>query len=451
MNDLLEVAIDLLKKIESLGYEAYIVGGTPRDILRGIEPYDIDITTNCPIDTLDKHFTAYSIGISKDFGIVVIKYKGYVYEVAQFRIESNYDGVRPGKIVIIDSLEEDVKRRDFTINSIAMRSDGSMLDYLNGIEDINNKLIRAVGDPIERFTEDYVRMIRAARFCAMDGFKLEPATRKAIQKMSGSVIKITPERVRLELIKAADKQGIKFSKFILLLDELNLLEYLLPEIHGLKKLNHDVKYHPKGPTVFDHIIKCLEIANNMNYISKLAILFHDIGKLTTATTDREGKVHYYGHASAGVHIASTILRRYKFKSWEINNILYAVKNHMKFHNILNMRPFKVINILTNPYFDVLKDVCWADEYSRGESFSHYVDFEHKIQKINEIEYSWKNKNTNTTNFISGNLIMSLLNIKPGPKVGKIKKEVEAYIIDNSLEPTDKLIKELILKHLNVGE
>ena len=444
-----EIAKELLKDIEALGYKAYIVGGTPRDILMGIEPEDIDIATNCPIEILDKAFETYDIGKSRDFGIVALVYKGERYEVAQFRTESDYDGFRPGKVEIVSDLLSDVNRRDFTINALAMDKDGNIIDATGkGQRDIVYKIIRAVGDPVERFTEDYVRMVRAARFGSMEGFTIERYTQEAIQSMSNLVTKITPERIRLELIKAAKKPGPQFAKFILLLDKLNLLEQLLPEISVMKELKHDEKHHPEGPTVFHHIIKCLEIMGDMPYLSKLAALFHDVGKLYSADyTVRPGKVVYHRHAEAGVEPVLNILKRFKFSDLEIECIMYAVEHHMQFHDILDMKPSKIARLINHIGFNTLKDVGWADEYSRGEKFSHYGEFERKIEKIEQIKKRWEGRVINNTiSLVDGKLIMSLLNIKPGPEVGKIKREIEEHIIDNSLEPTDELIKELILKY-----
>lgn len=445
---LLDTAKELLFKIKSLGYEAYIVGGTPRDILMKIEPEDIDITTNCPVDILDKNFTTHDIGKSRDFGIVVIVYEGERFEVAQFRTESDYDGVRPGKVEMVGSIEADLKRRDFTINALAMDEYGVVHDFIGSSYDIEYKLIRAVGNPVERFTEDYVRMIRAARFASMDGFVIEAETEKAIKDMAPLVRLITPERIRLELIKAAKKPGPQFAKFILLLDKLRLLEQILPDISVLKELKHDETHHPEGPTVFHHVIKCLEISGDMPYISKLAILFHDVGKFHSADyTVRPGKVRYHRHEEAGVEPVLNILKDLKFSEYEINHILYAVKHHMQFHDILKMKPSKIARLISQPEFITLRDVGWADEYSRGETFMHYGEFELKVKRMEEIRVKWEDRIVNNSiNLVDGNLILSLLNIKPGPLVGKIKREIEEHIIDNSLEPTDELIKDLILKY-----
>jgi len=448
--DLLKIGKEFIKGIESLGYEAYIVGGSPRDILMGVDSNDVDIATNCPIELLDKKFNTHDIGKSRDFGILSIVYKDETFEVAQFRTESAYDGVRPGKVNIVGSLKEDVQRRDFTINALAMNADLKIIDFpeIDGLGDIKRKLIRAVGNPVERFKEDHVRMLRAARFGSMDGFTIERNTRLAIRRSYKLINAVTPERIGLELYKAAKLPGPQFAKFILLLDQLKLLGQILPEVLTMKYFQHDMVHHPEGPTVFDHTIKCLEIMENMDPLSKLAALFHDIGKCVTASADKYGwKMTYYNHASPGARMAVDIMRRYKFSEFQIESVEYAVRNHMKLHNVVEMKPSKVFHMVNSPYFNTLIDVGWADEYSRGTTFAYYGDFEKKLEKIIDIQNKWKDRVVNNTiKILDGKRIIELLSIKSGPEVGKIKREIEEHIIDNELEPTDDLIDELILKY-----
>jgi len=440
-------AVDLLKKINSFGYESYIVGGAPRDLSMGLEPKDIDIATNCPIEILQKKFETYEIGQSKAFGLILVMYKSFLYEVAQFRKEAEYDGFRPKKVKLVKSIEIDVYRRDFTVNALVMNADGNIIDYVGSHKDISKKIIRTVGDPHQRFEEDYVRMIRAARFASMDGFSIETYTRRAIRQQFRNINYVKPERIRIELIKAAEHGGKRFAQFILLLDDLKLLAQILPEVAATKYFRHDLHHHPEGPTVFTHSIECLKIMKYTNPIGLIATLLHDIGKCIAFQEDKYWwKFTYHGHASVGARMAVDIARRLKFNVWNTNEIEYAIKNHMKFHNILDMKPSKIARIVNSPHFEILKEVAWADEFSRGEAFAYYGEFDTKMKRINDIKEKWENKKINSTvKIVDGNRIMMLLNLKPGPEVGKIKKDVEDYIIDNGLEPTSDLIDELISK------
>jgi hypothetical protein len=158
------------------------------------------------------------------------------------------------------------------------------------------------------------------------------------------------------------------------------------------------------------------------------------------------KLTYRGHAGIGAQMAVDILRRLKFNLWDIEAVEYAIKNHMKFHDVLDMRPSKIAHMVNNPHFETLKEVAWADEFSRGETFAHYGDFDSKMEKIKNIKEKWEDREINSTiKIVDGNRIMTLLNLKPGPAVGKIKKDVEDHIIDNGLTPTPDLIDELIFK------
>jgi tRNA nucleotidyltransferase (CCA-adding enzyme) len=225
-NKELAIAIQILKEIKKANYYSLIVGGTVRDIVLGTSIYDIDLTTNMPTIKLEKIFKTHDIGKSKDFGILVIEKEGYNFEISTFRQDGKYlDGRRPETVSPVSSFKEDVLRRDFTINALGLTDNGEIIDHVDGINDIKNKVIRTVGNPYERFEEDYVRMIRAARFGSIEGFKIIDETQRAIKKMASLINNTTPERIRLELIKAADKLGKMFAKFIVTVD-LNIISML---------------------------------------------------------------------------------------------------------------------------------------------------------------------------------------------------------------------------------
>jgi len=447
-NKNLREAVSVLSKIEEAGYKAYIVGGTPRDMILGsLEIIDIDIATNCPINELDKMFATHDIGQSRDFGIVVINSDHYHFETANFRKDEKYkDGRHPDSVQIVDDLEIDIKRRDFTVNALALTKEGEIIDYINGIDDIKNKVIRTVGNPYERFKEDYVRMIRAARFGSIDGFRIADETKQAIEEMSPLVNKVTPERVRLELIKAADKPGKMFAKFIVLLEDLTLLKHILPEVSDLKNYPHTLDFHPEGLLVWDHVIKCVEISNN-GYLSQLAILFHDIGKAKTLTFKENGRPKYYFHAKVGSEMVANICNRLKFSTFQKEALVYTTKNHMKWHKILEMKPSRIAKMINSPYFETLVDVCEADEFSRGEKFMYKGSFDKQLEHVLDIKKKWELQQLERPiKLVNGKRIMELTELKPSKLVGKIKEEVEDYIIDNNVNYEDqKKVDELINK------
>jgi len=409
-NKNLQEAVYVLSEIEKAGYKAYIVGGTPRDmILEKSDIIDIDIATN-------------------------------------FRKDKNYeDGRHPNDVEIVDDLEIDIKRRDFTINALALSKEGEITDHVGGISDIENRVIRTVGNPFKRFSEDHVRMIRAARFGSMDGFKISIDTKFAIRTIASLVTRVTPERVRLELIKAADKPGKTFAKFILLLEDLTLLKRILPEVSDLKNYPHRLDFHPEGLLVWDHVIKCVEISNK-RYLSQLAILLHDIGKARTLKFKEDGNPQYYFHAKVGSEMVANICDRLKFSTFQKEALVYATRNHMKWHKILEMKPSKIARMLDSPYFETLIDVCEADEFSRGEKFMYKGYFEKQLEHALNIKRKWElQQSERPIKLVDGKRIMELTGLKPSKLVGKIKEEVEDYIMDNGVDYEDqKNVDELII-------
>jgi len=446
----------LLKKIESFGYKAYIAGGAVRDLLIGEKPQDIDIATNCPIRLLEQEFNTHDIGQSKEFGTLTVRslemYDVW-YDVSQFRVDGTYsDGRHPDNVSLANSFEEDVKRRDFTVNALGLSSDLELVDYVGGLADVEKRVIRAVGDPTQRFKEDRLRMLRAARFAAREGFILDKATKKAIKKMADEIYLLNdnPDRIRMELIKAAKRSGKEFARFILFMDELRLLHRLFPEVAAMKYFRHDMGFHPEGPTVFDHVIKCLETMTDEPPLSKIAVLFHDIGKTIMFQEKHGWKLSYHKHEKASVTLTERLVDWLRFSSFHAEALLFAVDNHMKFQDLPDMKPSKIARMVSSVHFPTLLDVARADEFSRGEVFATRDEFESKIKTALDIKARWEHHiNDHKAKLIDGLLILSLTGIKPSPLVGKIKKAVEDRIIDNNIDPQDsKAIEALVVKTYN---
>ncbi|KKN33246.1 hypothetical protein LCGC14_0805850 [marine sediment metagenome] len=451
-NNLLDTGIDLLKRIEELGYKAYIVGGTPRDLMLDKVSNDVDIATNCPIEILEKNFTAYNIGKSKNFGILTVRWAEFMFEVAQFRSDGEYkDGRRPDSVEIVNDFKQDVVRRDFTINALGLDSNGVFIDYVGSTADIQSKLVRAVGDPYKRFQEDHLRMIRAARFAAFEGFFLGERTKQAVIDLSELIHKVTPERIRVEIIKAAKKSGLQFARFILILDDLGLLKLILPEVWDMKCFEHNMEYHPESPTVFGHVIACLNLMKEGDPIYKIAVLLHDIGKCVTFE-EIDGNPTYKRHEYHSAKMAADICDRLKFSLYHKESIVFAAANHMKLHYLSEMKPSKIARLVGSGNFDVLAEVARVDEFCRGEKFKHKGKFEEEMKRVYEITEKWHDQVTKKPKkLVSGKRVMEIVGIKPGPIVGQIIQQVEDHIIDNELDPTnDKLMYELILRAFTMG-
>ena len=453
-NKELNTAVSILKKIETAGYKAYLVGGFVRDLILNKSSHDVDIATNMPMEQLSELFITYDIGQSKDFGIVVVKYKEYDFEIAQFRQDNNYDGRKPESIQLTKNFKDDVSRRDFTINALGIGSNGNIIDYFNGKSDIENKVLKTVGDPYKRFQEDFLRMLRLARFAAKLNFEIEKNTEIACKKLSHNIVSLSVERIQDELFKAASQSGEKFAKYIITLDKLKLLKYIIPEIVNLKYHVENLYHHPEtrghGRTVFSHTMAALKNSDSKDPIKNIAILLHDTGKGITLS-HHNGLPRYHGHDKASAILIDDIASRLKFSIKDRNALGFAAKNHMKFHNILKMKPSKIAKLVSNENWDVLTSVAKADELSRGEDFTYAGSFDILVNKAIEIKEKFCNKESNKIKLVDGNDVMKLTGLKPGPLVGKIINEVTEWIIDNNVIDKNEIEEKIIElgKKLNI--
>ena len=444
-------AVSVLQKINKAGYKAFIVGGSVRDIVLGqLKPHDIDIATNAPMDLLTKMFSTHDIGKSKDFGIVVAREGSSMFEIAQFRQDGKYsDGRRPDTVTITGSFKEDVARRDFTINAMGINAQGEIIDYFDGRKDIKNRVLRTVGDPRKRFGEDFLRMMRAPRFASKLQLSIDKGTEKAIQKLSTNIKELAPERVRDELVKAASQSGEKFAEYILLLDKLKLLRFILPEVVNLKWYRENLEHHPEtkgeGGTVYSHVISALKASQTADPIKNLAILLHDVGKGVTLSSEG-GLPRYLKHAEASINLVQEIATRLKMSNKDRDALLFGVGNHMKFHEILNMKPSKIAKLVSDDNWDVLVAVGYADEYSRGEAFKKKGEFEKIVDKAIGIKNKFGMAVVNKQlKLVDGNRVMKLTGLKPGKKIGEIIRKATEEAMDKGITDEEG-IDNLILKY-----
>jgi len=448
---MLSSAVKVLQKIDKAGYKAWVVGGAVRDIILGDKIKDVDIATNCPLVILGKIWKLYDIGRSKEFGIVVVIEGGNTFEVAGLRKDGKYEnGRRPETVSFDVTIEDDLGRRDITINSMAIDKDGNIIDKFSGRRDIKNKIIRTVGDPRERFGEDYLRMMRVPRFSSKLDFDIEKETEKYIQRMSINITKLTPERLKDELLKAASQSGDKFAKYIQVLDKLKLLRCILPEVLNLKYFKESPKFHPetigKGGTVYSHTLEALKQIGADKPIEMLATLLHDIGKGVTLNY-QEGLPRYLRHAEEGIKLVNNIADRLKMSNKEREALLFGVGQHMKFNDILKMKPSKIAKLVNDENWDVLLAVAQADEFSRGEVYMKRKEFEETVDKAIKIKEKYNTKEVEKRmKLVDGHHVMELLGITPGPRVGEVIRKVTDWILDNDIqdqEEIDQYIKSLV--------
>jgi poly(A) polymerase len=346
-----ELANSICDTLRRHGHEALLVGGCVRDLLLKREPADYDVTTDATPECV-LHLFPDSVGVGAQFGVVLVLRDTAKVEVATFRSDVGYsDGRHPDRVVYSKTPQEDVARRDFTINGLLMRHDtGEVLDYVGGQEDLHARLVRAIGDPERRFTEDKLRMLRAIRFAARFGYAIEPATFAAIQGHAPEIHVVSPERVREELTKllteGAARRGFE------LLNDSGLLQQLLPEISAMKGVPQPPEFHPEGD-VWIHTRLMLEgLPAGVSPSLAWGVLLHDVGKPPTfrpasATGDR---IRFDGHAEVGVKMATAICHRLRFPNDDTLQILALVANHMKFKDVGQMRKSTLKRFVRLPAF-----------------------------------------------------------------------------------------------------
>ena len=460
----LKAATDILRVINNNGAEALIVGGAVRDIVLGKEPHDVDIATNMDMDKLGELFKSFDIGKSQDFGIVAVSYMGFTFEIAHYREESGTSDARhPDEVRDVDSFEQDSARRDITINSLGMDVDGTIIDYQGGLEDIKNGLIRAVGNPDDRIKEDALRIIRALRFAAKFGFDIEPETKRAVTELGHMLFRdesdpnktgVSAERLHDELFKMAEVGGPALADFLDKIDEVGLLDKFLPEVKRMQGVQHQPEHHPEGD-VGQHVQAALRASTvTGNPIATLSILFHDIGKpdtyaLTPSDQYPTGKHTFHRHEKVGVDVFNKIADRLKFSKDEKNAISFVILNHMKPYGAAEMKANKLLAIKNSPYWPYIKETLKSDILSRGtegkfaKGPQDYADimnhFDNKTKGLGDVD-EVKSK---LKALVDGQMIMQLTGAK-GPEIGKIKSQVEEWILNDNPDATREDVEQYIL-------
>src|SRR3989344_7134759 len=324
---------NILGKLSRAGYEGYIVGGCVRDLLMDREPKDWDITTNAKPEEIQKIFPDHVY--ENEFGTVGVKTRSKesslaIIEITPYRIEGKYTDKRhPGEIKFVSKLEDDLSRRDFTVNSIAADAQGKLVDLFDGQEDIKKKIIKTVGKPEERFSEDALRLLRAVRFATVLDFSIENKTLTAIKDNAVWLRAISKERIRDEFIKIIESDNAYDG--VLLLEATGLLQYILPELREGIDVGQNLHHIY---TVWEHNTRTLKYTSDKKYslAVRIASLFHDIGK---PSSKRGEGLHstFYGHEVVGAKMVAQIMERLKFPKDITEQVVKLVRYHMFFYNV----------------------------------------------------------------------------------------------------------------------
>ena len=339
-----DLADSVCRTLRGAGHQAYLVGGCVRDILLKREPADYDVATDATPDRVQQLFP-HSLAVGAQFGVIVVTQDSGEgdsthVEVATFRSDIGYsDGRHPDRVVYTTSPQEDVKRRDFTINALLLDPEtGEVLDFVNGRSDLAAGIIRAIGRPADRFREDKLRMARAVRFAARFRYAIEAATFSAIARLAPEIRQVSAERIRDELTKllteGAARRGFE------LLDETRLLPELLPEIARMKGVEQPPQFHPEGD-VWTHTLLMLErLPPGCSLTFAWGVLLHDVGKPPTFTppSGPNGRIRFDGHVEVGTRMAEEICRGLRFSNEDTGQIVALVANHLRFKDAPQMKP-----------------------------------------------------------------------------------------------------------------
>jgi len=352
-------AAEIVSTLRQQGHQAYLAGGCVRDLLLSREPADYDVATDAtPQQVMQIFPQTYAVG--EQFGVVLVPEsngetgalarQGTTVEVATFRSDAGYsDGRHPDEVRFTKSPQEDVQRRDFTINGMMLDpATNEVLDFVGGQDDLKTGIIRAIGDPERRFTEDKLRMLRAVRFAARFDYKIDPATMAAIQKLAPKIHQVSSERMREELTKMLTEGQAR--RAFELLDSSGLLPEVLPEIAAMKGVQQPPQYHPEGD-VFVHTLLLLDkLPIGASKTLAWGALLHDVGKPATFRMAPD-RIRFDGHVEVGVKMAAEILRRLRFSNNETDQILALIDNHMRFGAVQRMKQSTLKKFLRLPAFE----------------------------------------------------------------------------------------------------
>ena len=425
-----KTSIEIVKDLKSHGFEAFWAGGTVRDLLMGKTPQDYDIVTSAKPDQIE-NILEKTIPIGKKFGVILAIKNGHHFEVATFRSDSSYtDGRRPDAVYFTNA-KEDALRRDFTINGMFYDPiTKKVFDFVDGQEDLKNKILRFIGDPEERIKEDNLRILRAIRFKNAMCLKYAPQTFKAVKKNACLITNVSCERIRDELTKILMLPGRE--EALRELDRSGVLKYILPELLRLKGVKQPEKYHKEGD-VFEHTILCLKaLPDKISPEIAWATLFHDIGKPDTFAV--EDRIRFNQHAKVGSEIVDKIAKRLKFSKELRENIKWIVKHHMVLGDIPKMKKTRQLHWISNPLFPELLEVLRADALgAKPKDLSLYLELKNLLEEQKEKLLPMPEK------LLAGDEIIKKFHISEGPKIGIILEKVHHAQLEEKIKTKEEAL------------
>ena len=414
----------IIKNLQRHGYDAYAVGGCVRDSILNRKPEDWDITTSAKPEQVKRIFRR-TVDTGIEHGTVTVLIGKDGFEVTTYRVDGLYeDGRHPKEVTFTSRLEEDLKRRDFTINAMAYNDDERLVDAFGGMRDLNYHLIRCVGDPKERFSEDALRILRAVRFSAQLAFPIEPETAEALKSLAPNLEKISAERIQAELVKLLVSDHPERIQDAC---ELGITKVVLPEWDDMVGVKQNTPHHKYD--VAAHTVHALQNVKN-DKVLRLTMLFHDMGKPVMKTTDENGRDHFKGHAIASEQIAKTVMKRLKFDNDTIRKVTKLVAYHdyrMEPTGANVRRAMHEIGVELFPYYLAVR---LADTKAQS-SYERRGKRENIIQIRELYRNALRNKECVTLKdlAVTGTDLINL-GIAPGKELGTLLNELLDMVIED---------------------
>ncbi|MDD4933902.1 MAG: CCA tRNA nucleotidyltransferase [Methylacidiphilaceae bacterium] len=424
-----QAGMRLVERLQEAGHIAYFAGGCVRDRLLGHESHDIDIATTATPEEVQRLFP-HATGLhGKVFGVVRVPMGDSSFEVATFRRDiGTRDGRHPDRVVVARPAE-DAYRRDFTINALFYDPLAErLIDYVGGQLDLEERKIRAVGNPSQRFREDKLRLLRAVRFAANLGFAIEPETWLALQAQAATVSLVSIERIRDELDRiwsgAAPALGLD------LLDRSGLLARLLPEVSALHGVEQPKEFHPEGD-VFVHTRLLLERLHHAPLPLAWSALLHDVGKPITQKTDPSGRIRFFEHETVGARMAASILSRLRQPNHLIEAVVAMVANHMAFKDAKQMRPATLKRLLARDTFPMELELHRIDCLACHGDLSIYEFLRTKLEELPPSVIS-------PPRLLTGHDLIAL-GLVPGPRLGSLLESIREAQLNGQIRTREQAL------------
>jgi poly(A) polymerase len=422
-------AVDIVKQLQAAGHVAYFAGGCVRDHLLGAEAKDYDIATSARPEDTQRLFPRVTDLTGKSFGVLRVMVGDETFEVATFRQDGVYVDGRHPRDVRFATAEEDAQRRDFTVNGLFYDPIAQkLIDYVGGEADLRVGILRAIGNPVDRFKEDHLRLLRAIRFAVRLKFKFEETTWEAVRANASLIRTVSAERIRDELNKifTAPKPELGLD----LLDQSGLLAEVLPDIAAMHGVEQPPQYHPEGD-VYEHVRLMLTKIKEPNLDLALGVLFHDVGKKPTFRVDDNGRIRFNEHESVGADMAEQIMTGLRYDNKTIHTVRELVQHHMQFKDVGRMRESTLKRMMSRPTFPLELELHRIDCSSSHGDLSNYDYLKRELETRTP-------EQIDPPRLISGEDLKAM-GVLPGKQLGRILGEVRLAQLDGAVRTREEAL------------